>query len=172
MQLGQCLVQAIHVIAHCERLKTSWQRLQYHINGKLIIEGSAQSLQALNVTNHLDYMRADRSAFSKLSTKQGLRGIKPVNPRLIFEHATQPHDHIVRVRALILLLQLRVHASKHQALHIHSIIGVLHISTICSGVVRDILRLIRVGRVKNVLFLFLPENDSQVSVPINKVCSI
>jgi len=74
--------------------------------------------------------------------------------------------------ALILLLQLRVHASKHQALHIHSIICVLHISTIDTSVVLDILRLIRVRRFKNILFLFLPENNSQVPVPINKISSI
>ena len=78
----------------------------------------------------------------------------------------------MRVGALILLLQFRVHASKHQALHIHIIISVLHISMIRIRIVRDILRLIRVRRIKNVLFLFLPENNSQVSVLINKISSI
>jgi hypothetical protein len=49
---------------------------------------------------------------------------------------------------------------------------VLHISTIHISVVRGILRLIQVRRLKNVHFLFLPENNSQVSVPINKISSI
>ena len=39
MQLGQRLVQAIHVIVHNKWLKASYQRLQYHIGGKIVIEG-------------------------------------------------------------------------------------------------------------------------------------
>jgi hypothetical protein len=69
MQLDQRLLQAIHVIVHNKWLKASWQRLQYHIGGEIVIEGKTQSLQALNVTNHLAYMRADRSTFGKLATK-------------------------------------------------------------------------------------------------------
>ena len=48
MQLGQRLLQAIHVIVHNKWLKASRQRLQYHIGGKIVIEGKTQSLQARN----------------------------------------------------------------------------------------------------------------------------
>jgi len=61
----------MHVIVQDERLKASRQGLQYHIGGEIVIEGKTQPLQALNVPNHLNHMRADWSTFCKLATKQG-----------------------------------------------------------------------------------------------------
>ena len=72
---------------------------------------------------------------------------------------------------LILLLQIRGHGGKHETVHVDGIIAVLLISSASriSGIIREV---IRVWLLKNILLFLLPENNSQVVVPSNKVCPI
>jgi hypothetical protein len=90
---------------------------------------------------------------------------------LVLKHPTQPLDHGVSIRMLILLLQIRGHGGEHQTTDVKWVIAVLLISSAFSSIciVREI---IRICLLKNILLFLLSENNSHFAVPINKVCSI
>jgi hypothetical protein len=72
---------------------------------------------------------------------------------------------------LLLLLKFRGHGVKHETANIEWIIAVLLISSMgCRNcTIGEVIRLLLL---KNILLFLLHENNSQVGIPINKVCSI
>jgi hypothetical protein len=72
---------------------------------------------------------------------------------------------------LILFLQIQRHCGKHETTHIEHIITSLLISSVICGT-RTNREVLRVHSCKNRLSFLLPENNSQVVIPIHKISSI
>jgi hypothetical protein len=70
-----------------------------------------------------------------------------------------------------LFLQIRSHCGKHETAHVECIIASLLISSVVRST-QTIWEVLRVWFYKNILDFLLPENNSQVAIPINKISSI
>src|SRR5664279_1809834 len=90
------------------------KRVQNYVSGKLFAHWEANPIHRLQVTNHLDYVRAKWIAVFQLTSKQRARYIVPFRPCLCLKHALERHDNIAGLNILELLLQFRLHMSEHK----------------------------------------------------------
>jgi hypothetical protein len=83
----------------------------------------------------------------------------------------QSLNHSVRIHMLIMFLHISGYCGKHETAYIECIItSLLMSSIICST--RTSREVIRIQFWKNIISFLLPENNSQVAVPIHKCSSI
>src|SRR5664279_471749 len=102
------------MVVRNERTIGGRKRVQNYVCGKLFAHWEAKPFHRLQVTNHLDYVRAKWIAVFQLTSKRRARYIVPFRPCLCLKHALEHHDHIAGLNFLELLLQVRLHMSEHK----------------------------------------------------------
>src|SRR3954471_423836 len=130
-----------------------------------------KTIQSLHVSHHFDDMRAQWITLFQLAIHQGSPDVEPFGPSLNLKHALKTLDHIESPNVFELLLQLGLHRSQHEAADLSRLILEFMIGILSSsgGIIS---RFLWKGFLSDIFLFIMLENNSQVSIPGSKVCSI
>src|SRR3954470_8412642 len=86
------------------------------MNCKFIWNLTFQSIQALNVARHFDYVLTHAAVLVHLSREEGFRSLVPFSPGLRCKDCLEVSDNLICTHPLKAFLQLSLHGVEHATL--------------------------------------------------------